>query len=113
MNEAQFRGVFTHVVSPVEQAGEVNADVLARLCDNLIEAGVHGLTLSAGEFAYPPWPQRRRVVEVVIAAAKCRVPVERQQYFSAAQSCDYAPSQAAAKRYATVLTLARNRSAVR
>ena len=55
----------------------MNADVLVRLCDDLIEAGVHGLTPlgSTGEFAYLTWPQRRRVVEVVIAAAKGRVPV--------------------------------------
>jgi 4-hydroxy-tetrahydrodipicolinate synthase len=55
----------------------VSADVLTRLCDDLIEAGVHGLTPlgSTGEFAYLTWPQRRRVVEVVIAAAKGRVPV--------------------------------------
>ena len=77
MNEAYFHGVFPYLVSPVHETGEVNADVLARLCDDLIEAGVHGLTPlgSTGEFAYLAWPQRRRVVEVVIAAAKGRVPV--------------------------------------
>ena len=48
-----------------------------RLCDDLIKAGVHGLTPlgSTGEFAYLTWLQRRRVVEVVLAAAKGRVPV--------------------------------------
>jgi 4-hydroxy-tetrahydrodipicolinate synthase len=58
-------------------AGEVNAPVLARLCDDLIKAGVHGLTPlgSTGEFAYLSWNQRRRVVEVVLEAAKGRVPV--------------------------------------
>jgi 4-hydroxy-tetrahydrodipicolinate synthase len=77
MNAAYFHGVFPYLVSPVHETGEVNADVLARLCDDLIEAGVHGLTPlgSTGEFAYLAWPQRRRVVEVVIAAAKGRVPV--------------------------------------
>ena len=77
MNEAYFHGVFPYLVSPVHETGEVNADVLARLCDDLIEAGVHGLTPlgSTGEFAYLAWRQRRRVVEVVIAAAKGRVPV--------------------------------------
>jgi 4-hydroxy-tetrahydrodipicolinate synthase len=77
MNDANFHGVFPYLVSPVHETGEVNADVLARLCDDLIEAGVHGLTPlgSTGEFAYLPWPQRRRVVEVVIAAAQGRVPV--------------------------------------
>jgi dihydrodipicolinate synthase/N-acetylneuraminate lyase len=77
MNEAHFHGVFPYLVSPVHETGEVNANVLARLCDDLIKAGVHGLTPlgSTGEFAYLTRPQRRRVVEVVIAAAKGRVPV--------------------------------------
>jgi 4-hydroxy-tetrahydrodipicolinate synthase len=77
MSEARFHGVFPYVVSPIDESGEVKADVLARLCDDLIQAGVHGLTPlgSTGEFAYLTWPQRRRVVEVVIQAARGRVPV--------------------------------------
>jgi 4-hydroxy-tetrahydrodipicolinate synthase len=77
MSEARFHGVFPYVVSPVRESGEVDAEVLARLCDDLIRAGVHGLTPlgSTGEFAYLSWPQRRRVVEVVLQAAKGRVPV--------------------------------------
>ena len=71
------RGVFPYLVSPLDAAGEVKADVLARLCGDLIGAGVHGLTPlgSTGEFAYLTWPQKRRIVEVVVAAAKKRVPV--------------------------------------
>jgi len=77
MSKAQFHGVFPYVVSPIHENGEVNTSLLERLCDDLIKAGVHGLTPlgSTGEFAYLAWPQRRRVVEVVIAAAKGRVPV--------------------------------------
>jgi 4-hydroxy-tetrahydrodipicolinate synthase len=77
MSESKFHGVFPYLVSPVHESGEVNADVLARLCDDLIGGGVHGLTPlgSTGEFAYLTWPQRRRIVEVVIAAARGRVPV--------------------------------------
>jgi len=77
MSEAGFHGVFPYVVSPIMESGEVNAQVLARLCDELIKAGVHGLTPlgSTGEFAYLTWPQRRRVVEVVLEAAKSHVPV--------------------------------------
>lgn len=77
MNETHFHGVFPYLVSPIHETGEVNANVLARLCDDLIGAGVHGLTPlgSTGEFAYLSWPQRRRIVEVVIAATKGRVPV--------------------------------------
>ncbi|HSN21490.1 MAG TPA: dihydrodipicolinate synthase family protein, partial [Usitatibacter sp.] len=55
----------------------IRADVLARLCDDLVAAGVHGLSPlgSTGEFAYLSWAQRQRVVEVVLAAARGRVPV--------------------------------------
>ena len=51
--------------------------MLARLCDDLIEAGVHGLTPlgSTGEFAYLSFTQRRRIVEVAVQAARKRAPV--------------------------------------
>jgi 4-hydroxy-tetrahydrodipicolinate synthase len=73
----EFHGVFPYLVSPVDSSGEIKADVLARLCDDLINAGVHGLTPlgSTGEFAYLSWPQRRRIVEIVVEAAGGRVPV--------------------------------------
>jgi 4-hydroxy-tetrahydrodipicolinate synthase len=77
MSTAQFHGVFPYLVSPIDDAGRVKDDVLARLCDDLIKAGVHGLTPlgSTGEFAYLGRAQKRRVVEVVIEAAAGRVPV--------------------------------------
>jgi 4-hydroxy-tetrahydrodipicolinate synthase len=77
MADGGFHGVFPYVVSPVLASGEVDARVLARLCGELVQAGVHGLTPlgSTGEFAYLGWPQRKRVVEVVIEAAAGRVPV--------------------------------------
>jgi 4-hydroxy-tetrahydrodipicolinate synthase len=77
MSEAAFHGVFPYLVSPIRADGEVDAEVLARLCEDLIAAGVHGLTPlgSTGEFAYLSWAQRRRVVEVVVQAARGRVPV--------------------------------------
>jgi 4-hydroxy-tetrahydrodipicolinate synthase len=77
MTDASFRGVFPYLVSPIRADGEVDAAVLERLCDDLIAAGVHGLTPlgSTGEFAYLGWAQRRRVVEVVVQAARGRVPV--------------------------------------
>jgi 4-hydroxy-tetrahydrodipicolinate synthase len=64
-------------VSPVRPDGEVDGEVLGRLCKDLIGAGVHGLTPlgSTGEFPYLGAAQRRRVVEVVVAAAAKRVPV--------------------------------------
>jgi dihydrodipicolinate synthase/N-acetylneuraminate lyase len=77
MNDVGFHGVFPYLISPIDQSGDVKAEVLARLCDDLIKAGVHGLTPlgSTGEFAYLSWTQRRRVVEIVVDAARGRVPV--------------------------------------
>ena len=77
MPAAPFHGVFPYLVSPVDASGAIRADVLARLCDDLIAAGVHGLSPlgSTGEFAYLSWAQRKRVVEVVLEAARGRVPV--------------------------------------
>ena len=59
-----FRGVFPYLVSPIGRDGRVKADVLASLVDDLITAGVHGLTPlgSTGEFAYLDREQRTAVV---------------------------------------------------
>jgi 4-hydroxy-tetrahydrodipicolinate synthase len=70
-------GVFPYLVSPVDADGTVRTNVLGRLCDDLIKAGVHGLTPlgSTGEFAYLNREQRMAVVQATIEAAQARVPV--------------------------------------
>src|ERR1043165_1988337 len=72
-----FHGVMPYLVSPVDQDGRVRTDVLSRLCNDLIGAGVHGLTPlgSTGEFAYLDRTPRRAVVETTVKAANKRVPV--------------------------------------
>jgi 4-hydroxy-tetrahydrodipicolinate synthase len=74
---ADFHGVFPYLVSPLDDSGKIRTDVLARLCDDLIKAGVHGLTPlgSTGEFAYLDHAQRLAVVQTTIEAAAGRVPV--------------------------------------
>ena len=73
----QFHGVFPYLVSPLDTAGHIRADVLGRLCDDLIKSGVHGLTPlgSTGEFAYLDRQQRTAVAQATIEAAQRRVPV--------------------------------------
>ena len=72
-----FHGVFPYLVSPIDAAGRIKTDVLGRLSDDLIKAGVHGLTPlgSTGEFAYLNAAQRTAVVQATIEATNKRVPV--------------------------------------
>jgi 4-hydroxy-tetrahydrodipicolinate synthase len=74
---SDFHGVFPYLVSPIDAAGNIRESVLARLCDDLIASGVHGLTPlgSTGEFAYLNGAQRTAVVRATIEAARKRVPV--------------------------------------
>ena len=74
---ADLHGVFPYLVSPIDPSGRIRTEVLGRLCDDLIKAGVHGLTPlgSTGEFAYLDQAQRATVVQATIEAAKGRVPV--------------------------------------
>ncbi|MBR1218506.1 dihydrodipicolinate synthase family protein [Bradyrhizobium sp. U87765 SZCCT0131] len=74
---ADFHGVFPYLVSPIDSGGEIRVGVLARLCDDLVKAGVHGLTPlgSTGEFAYLNATQRTAVVRTTIEAVHGRVPV--------------------------------------
>lgn len=96
MPEVEFHGVFPYLVSPIDSFAEVKAEVLGRLCDDLINAGVHGLTPlgSTGEFAYLSLQQRRRVVEIVVDATRARVPVvagvaSTTIADAVSQACDY------------------------
>lgn len=74
---SEFHGVFPYLVSPVDADRTVRTKVLGKLCDDLIGAGVHGLTPlgSTGEFAYLNAAQRTAVVQTTIEATKGRVPV--------------------------------------
>lgn len=74
---SKFHGVFPYLVSPIDAEGSIKTGVLAKLCDDLIKAGVHGLTPlgSTGEFAYLSRDQRETVVKTTIEAAARRVPV--------------------------------------
>lgn len=74
---SKFHGVFPYLVSPIDAEGNIKTGVLAKLCDDLIAAGVHGLTPlgSTGEFAYLTRQQRETVVRTTIEATAKRVPV--------------------------------------
>ena len=91
-----FHGVFPYLVSPIDGEGRILTDVLGKLSDDLIKAGVHGLTPlgSTGEFAYLNATQREAVVKATIEAANKRVPV-----VAGVASTSTADAVAQAKRY--------------
>jgi len=70
-------GIYPYLVSPVNADGSIREDTLGRLIDDLIKAGVQGVTPlgSTGEVSYLTTAQRRRIVEVTLDAAAGRVPV--------------------------------------
>ena len=74
---ARFHGIIPYLVTPLDAEGRIEAGVMTALCDDLIAAGVHGLTPlgSTGEFAYLDEAQKREAVAAVVAAAGGRVPV--------------------------------------
>ena len=73
----EFAGIFPYLVTPLDDDGRLKETVLADLVDHLVRKGVHGLTPlgSTGEGAYLDWPTKKRTVELVVEAAKGRVPV--------------------------------------
>lgn len=77
MKDKEFAGVYPYLVSPIDSNGRIKELVLQELVAHLISKGVHGLTPlgSTGEFAYLTWPQRQKIVEVVVEANAGKVPI--------------------------------------
>lgn len=74
---ANYRGVFPYLPTPLSADGKVNGNVLQWLCNDLMQAGVHGFAVlgSTGEFAYLNSEQRNDVVKHAVNAVAKRVPV--------------------------------------
>jgi 4-hydroxy-tetrahydrodipicolinate synthase len=74
----QFHGVLPALITPfTEDGAALDADALAANVDRLVDAGVGGLVPggSTGEFTTLTHAERRRLVEITVAAADGRVPV--------------------------------------
>lgn len=71
------KGVIVPIVTPFDEAGELNIAAVKPLVDYLIDRGVHGLfpAGTTGEGALLTLPERRQLAEAVVDAAAGRVPV--------------------------------------
>lgn len=72
-----FRGLSAFPVTPADEHGRVDVEMLARLLDRLCEAGVGsiGVLGSTGTYAYLTRKERLRAVEGAVACVRGRVPV--------------------------------------
>jgi len=73
----RLHGIFTPLLVPLDERGQINELELRRFVSWLIERGVHGLypNGSTGEFTRFTPEERRRIVEVVADETHGRVPI--------------------------------------
>ena len=67
MNQMKLEGIFTPLLVPLDERGQINEPELRRFVSWLIERGVHGLypNGSTGEFTRFTPEERRRIVQIV------------------------------------------------
>ena len=72
-----FQGLSAFPITPADEEGRVNLDILAGLLERLCEAGVHsiGLLGSTGTYAYLARDERRRAVKAAVESVRGRVPL--------------------------------------
>jgi len=72
-----FRGVYPALQATFDDQGELDIPSMERQIAYSIEAGTHGLVfpVMGGELFYLSEPERKRLAEVVVGAAKGQVPV--------------------------------------
>ena len=77
MTEPIFEGVYSVLPTPFDAQGDIDEPGLRRVVDLFIAAGVNGLTVLGvtGEVARLDDSERQRVLELVVDAARGRVPV--------------------------------------
>jgi 4-hydroxy-tetrahydrodipicolinate synthase len=70
-------GIFTPLLVPLDERGQINEPEFRRFVSWLIEKGVHGLypNGSTGEFTRFTPEERRRIVEIVADETRGRVPI--------------------------------------
>lgn len=73
----KLEGIYTPVITPFDDAGEIDFDALADLVERLVRAGVHGLISggSTGENYAETVEERIRIARFIIERVQGRMPV--------------------------------------
>ncbi|WP_099867294.1 dihydrodipicolinate synthase family protein [Pararhizobium haloflavum] len=77
LGSSHFHGLSAFPITPADQDGRVDTDILARLLERLCEAqvGSIGLLGSTGIYAYLSREERRRAIDAAVECVKGRVPL--------------------------------------
>ncbi|MEM2192396.1 MAG: dihydrodipicolinate synthase family protein, partial [Candidatus Hadarchaeales archaeon] len=72
-----FEGAYTAMVTPFTEDGEVSEEGIRELVEFQIKNGIHGLVPvgTTGECSTLSYEEHKRVIEIVVDAARGRVPV--------------------------------------
>jgi len=75
--ETGFTGIYSILLTPMKEGGEVDLDGLAALIEHNIKSGIHGLVIlgSNGEFPYLSLDEKKEVIKAASAAVAKRVPL--------------------------------------
>src|SRR6266478_7370361 len=73
----RLEGIFTPMLVPLDEQGQINEAELRRFVSWLIDRGVHGLypNGSTGEFTRFTAEERRRIIEIIADQTRGRVPI--------------------------------------
>jgi len=93
----KIEGIFTPLLVPMDERGQINEPEFRRFINWLIKCGVHGLypNGSSGEFTRHTPAERRRITHMVVEEAAGRVPV-----IAGAAEANVAETLAACEAYA-------------
>jgi 4-hydroxy-tetrahydrodipicolinate synthase len=77
MDVQSLRGVYPAIVTPFTADDRLDEGALGKVTDYVIEGGVHAImsTGGTGEFPHLDREERKRATEVIVAAARGRVPI--------------------------------------
>ncbi|NIC06524.1 4-hydroxy-tetrahydrodipicolinate synthase [Billgrantia bachuensis] len=72
-----FDGIWTPVVTPFNQDGAIQLDILEKVIDTLIDQGVHGLIIggTTGEYYALSKDERKQVLDFVAGHSSKRIPI--------------------------------------
>lgn len=72
-----FEGIFTPVVTPYTERGEIDLPIYTKLIESLIEAGVHGIIVggSTGEYYSQSMTERKQLAETARQVTDKRLPL--------------------------------------